>query len=72
MNAITVKTLKVNVRSTLIEFLEYDCYHQLLKVRFKKGKSRQKIHEYDGVSSGQFLDILDSPSVGKAILKLNH
>lgn len=70
MNAVNVKDLKVTVRSSIIEFLEYDCYNQLLKVCFKKGKTKSKIHEYDGISSGQFLAILDSPSVGKAILKL--
>lgn len=70
MNATTVKDLKVTVRSSIIESLEYDCYRQSLKVSFKKGKTRSKTHEYGGISSGQFLAILESPSVGKAILRL--
>ncbi|MEP5613457.1 MAG: hypothetical protein ABJP45_14490 [Cyclobacteriaceae bacterium] len=70
MNLAKVKTLKVDVRSSIVEYLEYDCPKYILKVRFKKGKSRRRVHFHSEITPAHFQNILDSRSIGRAILNL--
>ncbi|MEP1094112.1 MAG: hypothetical protein ABJG78_03330 [Cyclobacteriaceae bacterium] len=70
MNSSKIKTLKVAVRSSLIEYLEYDCPKYLLKVRFKRGKSRHRTHVHQEITPDHFQKIIDSQSIGRAVLRL--
>ena len=65
-----VLNLSVTPSSTLIEFLEYDQQKRELLVKFKRGKYKGRLRRYFDVSNNAFMQILDSESVGKTLLKV--
>jgi len=65
-----LRKITVEVKSSLIDYLEYSKDNCLLKVKFKHGKHKGKIRSYEEVSPEQFFNILTAESVGKALIKL--
>ncbi len=65
-----VLNLRVVPSSTLIEFLEYDQQKKELLVKFKRGKYKGKKRRYFDISNKAFMQILDSESVGKSLIRI--
>lgn len=65
-----VLNLRVTPSSTLIEFLEYDQQKKELLVKFKRGKYKGRLRRYFDVSNNAFMQILNSDSVGKSLLRV--
>ena len=64
-----MKKIKVDVFSSMVDFIEYSQNNNILLVKFKKGKYKGKIRSYDSVTPSQFFQILESDSVGRSVLK---
>jgi len=62
--------IKVDVKSSLIEYLDYSQQTYILSVKFKHGKYKGKVKHYEEILPFQFFELLQAPSVGKALLKL--
>ena len=65
-----VLNLRVTPASSLVEFLEYDQRKKELLVKFKRGKYKGKQRRYADVSKNSFMQLLDSESIGKSLLRL--
>lgn len=65
-----VLNLRVTPSSTLIEFLEYDQLRKEMLVKFKRGKYKGMERRYFDISNSAFMEVLNSESVGKSLLKV--
>jgi len=65
-----VLNLRVTPDSTLVEFLEYDQRKKEMLVKFKRGKYKGMERRYIDIPKGDFMEVLESESVGKSLLKL--
>ena len=65
-----IKQLKVEVESSLIEFVEYNKSKSQMQVRFKRGKTSKRKKTFEAISPQDFWTIINSESIGRAILKL--
>lgn len=65
-----LKKIRVEVKSSLIDFLEYSKQDYLLTVKFKQGKYKGKVRRYEEVAPEDFFSILSAESVGHAVIDL--
>ena len=72
MNFKNIKEFKVNVRSSIIEYLAYDYIQTCLIVKFKSNRYGKKLRTYEEVSISNFLEILAADSIGRTVLKLHR
>ncbi len=70
INADHLKTITVEVKSSLIQYLSYSYGDYSLSVKYKYGKHKGQVRTYQEVSPAQFFELLGADSVGKALLKL--
>ncbi|MFY0598340.1 MAG: KTSC domain-containing protein [Cyclobacteriaceae bacterium] len=66
-----LKTIKVEAKSSVVDSMEY-CKEDLsLTVKYKtKGLFKKKIKRYEEVSPGQFFELLNAESIGRALMHL--
>ncbi len=68
-----LKSIRVEVKSSFIDFVEYSRSELALTVKYKKkGLFQKKVKRYEEVSIDQFFEMLNSKSVGKAFMKLRR
>ena len=65
-----LKKIKVDVTSSIIEYLEYSYNEYVLNIKFKRGRHRGKVRSYDETTPQESFELLNEPSVGKAVLKM--
>jgi hypothetical protein len=66
-----LRKIKVEVKSSLIDFLEYSQEDFSLIVQYKRrGIFNKKVKRFEEVSPGQFYKMLNSESIGKAYMQL--
>ena len=65
-----IQRIKVEVNSSLVDFLEYSHPTLELRVRFAHGKHKGKVRTYEEIVPQQFYALLQAPSVGKALIHL--
>ncbi|MGB3469071.1 MAG: hypothetical protein WBA74_27545 [Cyclobacteriaceae bacterium] len=65
-----VLNLRVTPNSTLIEFLEYDQRKKEMLVKYKRGKYKGMEKRYFDISKNGFMNILNSDSVGRSLIRL--
>ena len=70
MSASSIKHIKVDVNSSLIEYLEYSPEELKMSVKYKSGKHANKVRNYPDISVRDFFHVIESDSIGRAVLKL--
>ena len=65
-----IERIRVEVNSSLIDFLEYSRKSLVLQVRFIHGKHKGKVRTYEDIVPQQFYNLLEAHSVGKALIHL--
>ncbi|WP_422359221.1 hypothetical protein [Reichenbachiella sp.] len=66
-----LKNIKIEVESSLIDYMQYSWEDSSLLVKYRHGNFlKQSVKRYEGVSQEQFFEMLNSDSVGKALLRL--
>jgi len=63
-----VKLVKIDVSSSIVEYMEYAPSLNRLRVKYKKrGWFKKKVKNYDQVPKTAFLEIVQSKSIGRAL-----
>ena len=70
VNPTLVRRIIIEPLSSLIEKLTYDQSSYILYVKYKSGSRKGRTHEYPQVSLESFMRILESESVGRAVVSL--
>lgn len=66
-----LKSIKVEVKSSLIDYMQYSKEDFSLIVRYKSGRFHKKrVKRYEEVSPEQFFELLNCESIGKAFIQL--
>ncbi len=64
-----VRSIKLQVESSIIDYLEYSHERFQLIVSFKHGKYKGQVRSYYEIAPEQFYALLEAPSLGKALLR---
>ncbi len=70
VNPRLVRKISIEPLSSLIENLTYDQSTYTLSVKYKSGSRKGKTHEYSQISFESFMRLLESESIGRAVLSL--
>ncbi len=67
-----IRQLKVEVESSLVEFVEYNYLKAQMLVRFKRGKAKKRQQVFKLVTPQDFWIIINSDSIGRTILQMQE
>lgn len=71
ISADRLKTIKIEAISSVIDSMEYSKDEYSLTVKYKrKGIFKNRIKHFEEVSPGQFFDLLNAESIGRALMHL--
>ncbi len=64
-----LKRISADVNSSMVSYLEYSREECKMSIKFIRGRHKGKLREYDNVLPLEFFNLLNSPSLGKAIIQ---
>jgi hypothetical protein len=65
-----LKKIRIEAKSSVVDFMEYSREDLSLTVKYKKGGIfKKKIKRFEDVSPGQFFDLLNAQSIGRALMR---
>ncbi len=56
--------------SSLIEYVVYNRTTLLLQVKYKRGKHKNKVRFYEGITADEYNQIMQSKTKGRALVKV--
>ncbi len=65
-----LREIRVDVRSSIIEYMEYSKSELTLSIKFKGGKHKGRVRSYEDIAPQRFFELLSEPSIGKAVLRM--
>lgn len=63
-----LKRITADVNSSYVSYLEYSKEDYRMSVKFIRGRHKGKLREYGNVMPQEFFNLLNAPSLGKAII----
>ncbi len=63
-----LKRISADVNSSMVSHLEYSKDECKMSIKFIRGRHKGKTREYDNVMPQEFFDLLNAPSLGKAVI----